>query len=73
MSGDISKTEYSSFSDAKMRLEEIARLLEENDVTLERSIELYEEGAKLVAVCYEMLGSAKMRFTQVSVNNSGDE
>ena len=65
MNGEI-KTDYETYSEAKKRLEEIACALEENDVTLERSMELYEEGAKLVAVCYDKLNTAKLRFTTIN-------
>ncbi len=59
-------SDYETYSEAKKRLEEIARALEENDVTLERSMELYEEGAKLLSLCYEKLNSAKLRFSKIN-------
>ncbi len=61
-------TEYETYSDAKMRLEAIAKALEEQDITLEKSIELYEEGAKLVSLCYEKLNNAKLRFSQLTAD-----
>ena len=66
-------TEYESFSDAKKRLEEIAKTLEENDITLEKSIELYAEGAQLVKICYEKLGNAKMKFVTITENAAGEK
>ena len=39
--------ECKTYSDAKKRLEEIAKSLESSDITLEKSMELYEEGAAL--------------------------
>ncbi len=60
------KTEFETYTEAKLRLEEIAKALEEKSITLERSMELYEEGAKLVKLCYEKLDSAKLRFTQIN-------
>lgn len=41
--------------DAFKRLEEIAAGLENKDVSLKESLELYAEGVKLVAACKENL------------------
>ena len=43
-----------------------------SDITLEKSIELYEEGAKLVAICYEKLESAELKFSQISLDKMGE-
>ena len=66
-------SEFESYSDAKKRLEEIAKALEDNDITLERSMELYEEGAKLVSVCYDKLNSAKLKFSQISADKGEND
>jgi len=60
--------EYKTYEAAKKRLEEIALTLEMENVSLEKAMELYEEGTKLVAVCYEKLHSAELKFSQISVN-----
>lgn len=62
--------EYKTYEAAKKRLEEIALKLEDKDISLEKSIELYEEGAKLVAVCYEKLNAAELKFSRISVDKS---
>ena len=62
----ITDKKISSIQDILPVLEEIAKALEEKSITLERSMELYEEGAKLVKLCYEKLDSAKLRFTQIN-------
>lgn len=62
--------EYKTYEAAKRRLEEIAAKLEDKDITLEKSMELYEEGAKLVAICYEKLNAAELKFTQISLSTS---
>ncbi len=59
-------SDYENYADAKKRLEEIAKALEEKDLTLEKSIELYEEGTKLASVCYDILNKAKLKFTQLT-------
>ena len=50
--------EYKTYEAAKKRLEEIALKLEDKNISLEKSMELYEEGAKLVAVCYDKLNAS---------------
>lgn len=64
--------EYKTYESAKKRLEEIAMKLEDKNITLEKSIELYEEGAKLVAICYEKLESAELRFSLISLDKMGE-
>ena len=61
--------ECKTYSDAKKRLEEIAKSLESSDITLEKSMELYEEGAALVGLCYEKLDSAKLKFTTITAES----
>lgn len=61
--------EYETYEAAKKRLEEIAAALEKESISLERSMELYEEGAKLVAFCYEKLSAAQLKFTQISADD----
>lgn len=60
-----------SFEEAYSRLDEIARLLEDETTSLERSFSLYEEGQKLLKKCQAMLDEAekKLRIIQVSDNN----
>ena len=47
--------EYNTYEEAKKRLEEIASKIEDKDITLQQTIDLYQEGAKLTAFCYEKL------------------
>lgn len=65
--------EYKTYESAKKRLEEIALKLEDKDITLEKSIELYEEGAKLTAICYEKLNNAELKFSQISLEKVGND
>ena len=48
-----------TYEKAMTRLEEIVSLLEKNDVSLDDSIKLFEEGTKLTAFCSEKLKNAK--------------
>lgn len=52
-----------TYEKAMTRLEEIVSLLEKNDVSLDDSIKLFEEGTKLTAFCSEKLKNAKAKIT----------
>ena len=52
-----------TYEKAMTRLEEIVSLLEKNDVSLEDSIKLFEEGTRLTAFCSEKLKNAKAKIT----------
>ena len=50
----MSKEEI-NFEDAMKELEEIANKLEKNDLDLDKSVEIFEEGMKLSKKCSEIL------------------
>lgn len=52
-----------TYEKAMARLEEIVSLLEKNDVSLDDSIKLFEEGTRLTAFCSEKLKNAKAKIT----------
>lgn len=52
-----------TYEKAVTRLEEIVSLLEKNDVSLDDSIKLFEEGTRLTAFCSEKLKNAKAKIT----------
>lgn len=52
-----------TYEKAMTRLEEIVSLLEKNDVSLDDSIKLFEEGTRLTAFCSEKLKNAKVKIT----------
>ena len=54
-----------TYEKAMNRLEEIVSLLEKNDVSLDDSIKLFEEGTRLTAFCSEKLKNAKAKITLV--------
>ena len=52
-----------TYEKAMNRLEEIVSLLEKNDVSLDDTIKLFEEGTRLTAFCSEKLKNAKAKIT----------
>lgn len=48
------------------RLEEIVEQLEKGELSLEDSIQLFEEGTKLSKSCYQTLQKAEQKIIQIS-------
>lgn len=60
-----------SFENAMERLEEIVELLENGDYPLEKSLELFEEGVKLVKLCNTKLENVE-KSIKILTNNQGE-
>ena len=54
------------FEEAMSRLQEIVEKLETGEESLENSMKLFEEGAKLSAQCYELLDKAEQQVTELT-------
>src|SRR5699024_3815868 len=54
-----------SFEEALKKLEEIAASLENDEIPLEKSMALYEEGMKLSKQCNRMLKNAEEKMTEL--------
>jgi exodeoxyribonuclease VII small subunit len=65
------KTEK-SFEESFSRLEKILEKLESEDVTLEETIKLYEEGLTLTKFCYEKLNNAELKIKEINKSNKGN-
>ncbi len=61
-----------SFEDAMARLEKVVRDLEQGNVSLEDSIRLYEEGARLRAHCDAKLRAAEERVEKITLSQKGE-
>ncbi len=68
----MSEKERPSFEEALSRLEAIVQELEDESISLEKSIELYEEGIKLSKLCTQTLEEAELRIENVAEQH-GDE
>jgi exodeoxyribonuclease VII small subunit len=64
------KTEK-SFEENFSRLEKILEKLESEDVTLEETIKLYEEGLTLTKFCYDKLNNAELRIKEINKTLKG--
>lgn len=60
-----------SFEQALERLEQIVQQLESGQAPLERSIELYEEGARLKAHCETRLEAARLKVEKIRLGPDG--
>ena len=61
-----------TFEQAMARLEEIVAQLEAGEHTLDQSLSLYEEGAKLMKQCAAMLDKAEQKVTKLRVDANGE-
>lgn len=61
-----------TFETAMARLEEIVALLEGGNCTLDESLKLFEEGARLTAFCNESLKAAEQKITQLTLTAAGE-
>ena len=55
-----------SFEEAQNELEEIVRTLERGETSLERTLELWERGEKLYAMCTARLDAAQGRVEELT-------
>lgn len=60
-----------SFEDALAQLEQVVTQLDSGDVPLEKSIELYERGAKLKDHCDARLKAAEEKVAQITLDAKG--
>jgi exodeoxyribonuclease VII small subunit len=61
----MNKKNSKSFEKCLSRLEEIAGLLENDDIELEDALQLYEEGINLSRECLTSLKNAELKITEL--------
>lgn len=66
----MDKMERPSFEEALRKLESIVMKLENESITLEESVQLYEEGVTLSKFCTEILDNAETKIEQVNEAHS---
>ncbi len=62
----MNNKEEMSYETAIKRLEEIVNILEKNEVSLDESMKLFEEGTKLTALCSAKLKEAEQKITELT-------
>jgi exodeoxyribonuclease VII small subunit len=67
------KENISSFKHDIQRLEEIASLLENEEIELEEAIKLYEEGVELSKKCLNTLKNTELKITELKNKMNIDE
>ncbi|HIY28782.1 MAG TPA: exodeoxyribonuclease VII small subunit [Firmicutes bacterium] len=55
-----------SYEEALEKLRDIVARLESGKETLDNSLKLFEEGAKLSSFCYEKLQNAQQKITEIT-------
>ena len=62
-----------TYEEAMNRLEEVVRELENSDLTLEKSLKLFEEGTKLTNFCNTKLEQARQKVEIVTAKEIESE
>lgn len=62
-----------TFEQAMTRLEQIVATLESGRCTLDESMKLFEEGAKLTAFCQKSLKSAEQKIVKLTTLEAGND
>jgi exodeoxyribonuclease VII small subunit len=61
-----------SYEEAIFELEEIVKMLENGDLSLEHSIELFQKGMELSRYCSKKLDEAERKITLLIENEKGE-
>ena len=59
------------FEEAMLKLEDSVRLLESGSLTLDESIEKYEDALKYVKICNEILEKAEQKVKMLTQSSDG--
>lgn len=62
-----------NFEDALKRLEEIVKILEKGETSLDSSISLFEEGVALKKLCQERIESAERKIKVINEGGNRQE
>ena len=67
----MSNSKPNTFESSLEELERIVRELEQGELTLEKSLELFEQGVRLSRECQERLNQAERRIEMLTRDNQG--
>lgn len=68
----IKENNEMKLEEAMRRLDEVVALLDRENVDLEESLRLYEEGVRLVAICSARLNDAERKISLLRVSADGE-
>ena len=68
----MEEKEELTFEEAASRIDEIVRMLERGDAPLDKSLALFEEGAKLIKNCGKILDQAEQKLVYLQKNAGGE-
>lgn len=66
-------SDKNSFEKNLAELEQVVKALEDNDVSLDKMIELFEKGVGLTKECTDALNSAEQKITVLMKNRNNGE
>lgn len=72
MSDKALAKEEIKLEEAMKRLDEVVRSLDTDGQELEEALKLYEEGVKLVRICYDKLSEAERRVKLLKLSADGE-
>lgn len=72
MAEKIKNTEKYDLESAMKRLDEVVSLMSRENVSLEESLALYEEGVALVRHCNARLESAQRKINELKMTSDGE-
>ncbi|KXS40253.1 MULTISPECIES: exodeoxyribonuclease VII small subunit [Methanohalophilus] len=64
-----SNTENKNFEDSLLELEDIVEKLENGQISLQESMEMFERGIKLAGICNNILQESEQRIEQLIEKN----
>jgi exodeoxyribonuclease VII small subunit len=70
--GPTGSTQALTYEQARDKLAAVVKRLEAGGLTLEQSLELWERGERLAAVCEEWLDGARARLAAAMAERGGD-
>lgn len=62
-----------SYEEARDQLEQVVRQLEQQNVPLEESMQLWERGEELARICEEWLNGARKKLSDAVANRKKDQ
>tara|TARA_Y100001970_G_scaffold122975_1_gene152430 strand:+ start:1467 stop:1667 length:201 start_codon:yes stop_codon:yes gene_type:complete len=61
-----------NYSDSMKRIEEIVTVLEAGGISLDETLKMFEEGAKLLKECQQELEQAEIKIDGIRLDDSTD-